>query len=192
MLHYSLTLPQGEITLVGAEAGIVRGVRGNMYRGSTTIAVWSPAHPIDLGGFKDGDELVVRATFNLNPTTMSADLRPPAINYVGLSVGACHSTDRAAVEGLEHKAKNLALGNVGHLLGGISTSQERSNDAIFYKAESYVIPEMQLDPPSRGKLINYVHKWKMIFNSHNTIDPSGKEVELVFGYGDPMFSEDIA
>ena len=174
---YHLTLPKGLITF-----------RNGIYRGSHTEAVWSPANPKDLGGWQDGDTLIVTCSFNLNPEIPSP---PPHTDYVGLCAGACNSTNTSEVNSLIRTARSLGFPNPGELVGnGISTSSSRSASAIFYKCTSK-IGTFPLQPPSRGTLTNYVYQYEMLYNGQNTV-ASGTEVEVVFGYGDPMDSEEIS
>jgi len=173
-MKYHLTLPKGAITL-----------RNGIYRGSSTEAVWSPYNPIETGGWEPGDQLEVICTFNLNP---DVNPKPPAREYAGLCVGACNSTNQTAVQALESQARSLGLGNKGQLLGThISTADTAQDSDIFYKSGPTAVT-IQLQPTSRGVLENYIYKWNLHYNGGNTVAP-GNEVEIVFGYGDPQFSE---
>ncbi|MEM7037608.1 MAG: hypothetical protein AAF570_11565 [Bacteroidota bacterium] len=174
---YHLTLEQGAITL-----------RNGIYTGSSTQSVWSPFNPNDNGGWQNGDELNVVCTFNLNPHVTP---KPPAIDYAGLCVGACNSTNSDEVASLESQARTLPRGNKGTLLGnGITTEDSTSSTAIFYNAKPYTAT-VQLEPTSRGSLVDYVYKWTMIFNGSNTIT-NGTNTEIIFGYGDPQTTEVIS
>lgn len=174
---YHLTLEKGAITY-----------RNGIYRGSSTQAVWSPWNPLETGGWKAGDQLSVVCTFNLNP---DVNPKPPAKEYVGLCVGACNSTNSDEVNKLENQARQLPLGTKGALLGSnITKSDSPGDSAIFYKAGPTAIT-IQLEPTSRGQLENYIYKWVMNYNAANTV-ASGKEVEIVFGYGDPQHTEVVS
>lgn len=173
-MHYTLTLQKGTITL-----------RNNIYSGSDTEAVWTPFNPIENGGWQDGDQLIVLATFNLNPQNVNP--MPPSYDYVGLSAGACSSSDQSAIDSLRRAASSQPLRSTGALLGGITESTQRSDSCIFYQAtsESFTVTLSN----NRGTLTNYKYKWTMVYNGDNTVS-TGSETELVFGYGDPMINED--
>ncbi len=172
-MHYTLTLEKGTITL-----------RNHVYHGSSTQASWTPFNPNEIGGWQDGDELIVLANFNLNPTNVPP---PPSSSYVGLSAGACNATNQTAIDALVLAAKRQPLRATGSLLGGITESSQRSDSAIFYQAASETFTVTLSG--NRGSLNNYKYKWTMVYNGDNTV-ASGTETELVFGYGDPMINED--
>lgn len=177
-MQYTLTLPAGTITLT----------RDGIFKGSNTTASWSPCNPLDssAGGWVDGDTLVVTCSLNINPQGLSK--LPPSTEYVGLCAGACNATDTTTVNRLIADAKGIITPNPGKLIGnGISTSSSRSTTSIFYNCtqltESFI-----LKPSSRGTLNNYVYQYSMTYNGQNTVAPAN-QVEIVFGYGDPMNSE---
>lgn len=207
---YVLTLNAGKINFVEG------AVRGQMFEGSETTANWSPMNPKMRGGFKDGDILRVVATFNLSPENLEKEGKPwpPASNYVGLSVGACLDSDEGRIQELLGKARALPYEHNGHLLGGILPDEsdpefhegpyqdhhgDDPNNYIFLHAKGtrfgapVPLEKNQYNEHDRGELPgSLVYKWEMIFNGHNNIDPTGKEVELIFGYGDPMWHKEVA
>lgn len=174
-MDYHLTLPKGLITL-----------RNGIYQGSHTEAVWSPFNPIETGGWQNGDTLAVVCSFNLNPNVSP---KPPANQYAGLCAGACNATNQGAVNSLIAQAKSLPLASPGKLLGnGISTATSSPPaTALFYKCVA-TTGTFALQPTSRGTLTNYVYRYVMTYNGSNTV-ANGNQVEIVFGYGDPMDSE---
>lgn len=178
-MQYSLTLPKGVIV-----------VRGGIFTGSNTTAIWSPCNPNELGGWLDGDQLTVVCTFNLNPPISP---QPGAGEYAGLCAGACSDTDKVGVAALISQATSLFVPNPGQLLSTNGISQITSNptataDNIFYNAQS-TTGNFTLTPASRGTLSNYIYQWTMTYNGNNTVVSDGTHVEIVFGYGDPMNSE---
>lgn len=212
---YILSLDKGVITMT--DGPIVGGVRGHMYQGSTAAGSWSPYNPKNnpdaMGGpgFKHGDTLTVHADFNFDPENISLADRPPATQYVGLSVGACHAENHDKVEELRRIAHSLPLQNSGHLLGGIFPSNKDAeheyevgvfgqtqeefdghpNNYIFVTATASRYPTLPLTPAARGSIPEKtVYQWRMVFNENNIIDSTGQHIELVFGYGDPMFEEE--
>lgn len=173
-MQYFLTLPKGKITF-----------RNGMYQGSNTEAVWAPCNPNDVGGWQNGDTLTVNCTFNLNPTNV---VPPPSTEYAGLCVGSCNAANTAGVKALISEAQAIFVPNPGKILGStISTSPTPAPNAIFYNAKS-MTGTFALQPASRGSLNNYIFQWTMTYNANNTI-ANGTDVEIVFGYGDPMTSE---
>jgi hypothetical protein len=173
-MRYQLTLPKGAISR-----------RGTIYVGSHTDMIWSPVNPEENGGWKNGDVLSVTCSFNLNP---DVDPRPPSYDYGGLCAGACNSDNTSEIETLIKAAKNLPLRTTGVLLNSkMTTNTTPVSDNIFYGATSEAAT-FQLEPASRGQLVNYKYHWEMIFNGANTV-ADGDHVEIVFGYGDPMESD---
>jgi len=178
-MQYTLTLPAGVIT-----------VRNGIYKGSNTQAQWAPCNPLQNGGWKAGDTLLVTCTLNLSP---NVNPMPPSTDYAGLCAGACAANNQAAVNALTALAVNLPIPNPGQLLGtGITTSATAIPSAIFYNCiattGTFVLPA---PPPNRGTLTNYIYQYSMAYNAGNTITGAGggNNVEIVFGYGDPMNSE---
>lgn len=172
---YTLTLLPGAITN-----------RDGIYKGSSTEAVWSPCNPIDLGGWNDGDELVVTCTLNLNPDIPN----PPSSNwYVGLCAGACPASEKNQIDALISEAQKIITPNIGELLGThISTDKLATENTIFYDAIAKV-GTFELSPASRGVLKNYIYGWTLKYNGKNTVVENGSDVEIVFGYGDPQQCE---
>lgn len=178
-MEYHLTLPQGTIS-----------VRNGIFQGSQTNVIWSPCNPNEMGGWMDGDELNVVCTFNLNPPITPL---PGSGEYAGLCVGACSDQDTTGITQLITEAQQIYVPNVGQLLGTSSGQQITTNATpasgnIFYNAQS-TSGDFPLTPSTRGTLSNYIYKWVMFYNGSNTVVPSGSNVEIVFGYGDPMWSE---
>jgi hypothetical protein len=175
-MRYQLTLPKGAIKR-----------RGTVYIGSHTDMIWSPVNPEDNGGWKNGDILSVTCSFNLNP---DVNPKPPSYDYGGLCAGACNSGDSSAVAALIRAAKNLPLRTTGVLLNsGMTTNTTPASDNIFYGA-TYEAATFHLERtyPNNKTLVNYKYHWEMIFNGANTV-ADGENVEIVFGYGDPMESD---
>jgi len=176
--NYNLTLQKGAIK-----------VRNGIFTGSSTEAVWSPVNPNENGGWKDADTVTVVCTFNLNPNISP---QPSSNNYAGLCVGACSDQDKTGINFLIKQAQGIFVPNPGQLLtyGAPSTITEDSTPAdgnIFYGAQS-TVGTFSLTPSSRGILTNYIYQWQLIYNGSNLVAPNGN-VELVFGYGDPQFSD---
>ena len=179
MTAYHLTLPKGTITKS----------HGEMYHGSHTTAVWAPYNPLTVGGWKKGDTVEIMCTFNLEPDNLDKKDWPPAKNYNGLCVGACMASDKAAVTQLIASAKRLALGNKGQLIGShITKANKKSYNDIFYNAQLTILPNIELNPSNRGTLTGLVYEWTLTYNDEQDV-ASPKDIELVFGYGDPMAAE---
>lgn len=178
-MEYHLTLPQGTIS-----------VRNGIFKGSQTNVIWSPCNPNEMGGWMDGDELNVVCTFNLNPPISPL---PGAGEYAGLCVGSCSDQDATGIAQLVAEAQQILVPNIGQLLGTSSGQQITTNATpaagnIFYNAQP-TSGDFPLTPSSRGSLSGYIYKWVMYYNGSNTVVPGGSNVEIVFGYGDPMWSE---
>jgi hypothetical protein len=171
---YHLTLPKGLITF-----------RHGIYQGSNTQAVWSPCNPTDNGGWQNGDTLMVSCSFNLNPNIA---VPPPSSEYAGLCAGSCSGKDQTTINALIAQAQAIYVPTPGQLLGnGITTSATPADSNLFYNAAS-VTGTFVLKPAGRGTLPNYIYQWTMTYNGTNTV-ADGNDVEIVFGYGDPMNSE---
>jgi peptidyl-Lys metalloendopeptidase len=176
---YTLTLPEGTIS-----------VRNKIFKGSQTEAIWSPCNPNEVGGWLQGDQLAVICSFNLNPPITP---QPSASEYCGLCVGACSDQDTNGIATLISEAQGIYVPNPGQLLGVNSLNQVTTNTTpvasnIFYSADM-TAGTFPLTPATRGTLSNYIYQWSLTYNGDNTIVPSGSNVEVVFGYGDPMWSE---
>jgi len=131
----------------------------------------------------------VICTFNVNPQQDGNPIYPPASDYNGLVAGATFDKNAAEIAKLKQTAQQIPGGTTGQLLGtGISTSPQKSNNAIFYNAQSKQVT-IALSPSSRGTLHNFIYQWTMKYNGDTTTVPNGDHVEILFGYGDPMFSE---
>lgn len=169
-MKYTLTLPKGQIHF-----------KHNLFTGSETQGQWSPMNPAENGGWKSGDVLQVSCTYNLNPNIKKL---PPASDYEGLVVGALNNPTKAQITAL----KNHIIGTFsgGTVVAGITTNSSPGAGDIFYAAASKTF-SAQLNPPSRGELNNLVYEWTMTYNAEGGFDPMN--IELVFGYGDPMDSE---
>lgn len=172
---YHLTLPKGVITEN-------RGV----FVGSKTHGIWSPFAPGSKSapkGWQAGDKLVVTCTFNLYPNT--TDL-PKAKDYYGLSVAAINNPTPAEVKKVEGNMKRRSAGTTGQ---GVTTSTTPNDQSIFYNA----VPEkatFALQPASRGIINNIVYHWTMDYNAaYPGVNPT--DIEIIFGYGDPMIDEEI-
>lgn len=173
-MTYNLTLPKGFITF-----------RNGIYQGSNTEAVWSPCNPDDNSGWQDGDILIITCSLNINPAMTNP---PPATQYAGLCAGACNDSDQSTINALISQAKQIYVPSPGQLLGtGITTSATPQPSNLFYNAIA-IKGTFILTPPSRGTLTNYIYQWTLTYNGNNTI-AKGNQVEIVFGYGDPMDSE---
>lgn len=172
-MEYSLTLPKGAITKT----------RKGIYQGSNTEAQWAPFNPNLNGGWKSGDTLDVICTFNINPPGITP---PPAGEYVGLCAGACHINSPIEIAKLIREATSIGSGNPGKLVGNGIVKGAKTDSAIFYNAVATT--HTIVLPNGRGTLTNYVYKWAMTYNDTNTV-ATGEDVEIVFGYGDPMNSE---
>ena len=157
------------------------------FLGSSPDTTWSPISPYNktLNGWQDGDKFCIVCTFNLNP---DINPQPDPELYAGLCVGACKQGTKE-VDELVKMAKNVFLPTQGQILTIVNSTPiivtEADNPpetAIFYNAiaskYTYTLPN------NRGKLKNYIYKWEMTYNGNNTI-VTGKNVEIIFGYGDP-------
>jgi C1A family cysteine protease len=153
---------------------------GNTYTVSLDNAgnsTWSPHNPNDAAGWLDGDTLTITCAFNTNPTGL-----PAAASYNGLSIGAASSQAPADVTALLTQAQQLS-GSKGQLLGIGITAGAARGAAVFYNAQSAIIPVINLQPASRGSLINFVYQWTMTYNGNNTVVANERQPALVFGYG---------
>jgi hypothetical protein len=172
-MDYSLILPQGVIT----------ENRGS-FVGSQTHGIWSPCNPVAVGGWKAGDTLIVICTFDLNPNT--SDL-PDASEYYGLSAAALNNPTANGIQGVINKMKRQSAGIVE---GGITQSATPNNNTdIFYNAVSNS-ESIPLTPSSRGTIQNIVYKWTMDYNA-NYVNVNPINIELIYGYGDPMLTESL-
>lgn len=169
-MRYHLTLPKGQIKL-----------RGNVFVGSNTEGEWSPVNPMKLGGWKKGDELTVTCTFNTQPEGLPR--LPDANEYFGLSVAALNNPTEQEIQNEIRKVKSFSAGQA---LDGITNSDNPAN-SIFYKAKSETV-NIPLQPSSRGTIQNIVYDWHMVYTGNEGLDPNN--IELIFGYGDPMDSEE--
>lgn len=173
-MDYVLILPEGAIT----------ENRGK-FVGSKTVGIWSPHNPDYNGiGWQAGDTLTVVATFNLNPNTPTL---PPASEYYGLSCAALNDPTPSGISNIENWLKGQAAGVAG---AGITTNTTPDNNTdIFFNAVPYRT-NIQLQPSSRGTISNIVYKWTMDYNA-NYVGVNPLNVELIYGYGDPMLSESL-
>ena len=180
-MKYTLTLPEGTITY-----------KGGNYHGTATTGHWSPANPDTFGGLKDKDTVSVVCTFNLNPTMPHNVPMPGYSDYYGLCVGACEKGDTAAITRMEtakyYSTKTGQL--VQYPLDGVMQTTTTTNavatpENIFYNAQSESQPSTVLSN-NRGTLPALVYNWTMTYNGSNDICSNGKDVEIVYGYGDPM------
>jgi hypothetical protein len=168
---YSLTVAKGAITFTEC-----------ICIASSINAIWSPCNPVDNGGWQKGDTLIVTCFFNLNPLL---GVPPPSTEYGGLYVGACSYLNQNAIQELIVQAKSTCVPNHGQLLGtGITINEIPIASNLFYDAKP-VRGTFLLNPAARGKLNNYIYQWIMKYNECNNITDGGN-VEIVFGYGDPM------
>lgn len=170
--EYSLDLPMGEIH---------ESNRGHIFTGSHEKKVkWNPFNPVLKHGWQPGDTLTVSCSFNWDPKTH--DL-PPVSNYVGLSVGACPPQ---VANRMEKKAKGTRTGD-GILLGGIAKEgKPYTSRDIFYDAKSFSLRETKTK--HREGTGNLICQWQMTYNADNTIT-NPDTVEIVFGFGDPMWGD---
>ncbi len=184
MTAYTLNLPKGVITY-GHGA----------WRGSSTQGEWSPFNPIDAGGWKAGDTLTVTVAFNLKPSNLPQNEWPPASEYHGAAAIALYNPTTAQIQQAVRDLYNGPGWNIKGFVGaGISTSSaepQPGSGVYFYDAQASTL-SVGLTPASRGSLDNYIHQWTMkYYNDPTLTNPAeGTHIELVFGYGDPMVSEE--
>lgn len=174
---YTLTLPQGVIT-----------ENRGQFVGSETHGIWSPVNPKALGGWKDGDTLTVVCTFNLNPEN-TADL-PPASSYFGLSAAAINNASSTAGETAINQAKTWLASQRAGIVGAGITTGSASSSFLFYNASSET-ENIPLVPTTRGTITDIVYEWNMTYNA-NYPNVTVKDIEIIFGYGDPMWDEENA
>jgi len=169
-MKYTLTLPKGQISF-----------KHNLFVGSTTQGQWAPTNPEQQGGWANGDILQVSCTFNLNPPISPL---PAASDYEGLVVGALNDPTPQQIEALKNQIISTWSG--GTVVAGITENSSPGSGDIFYNAQPQSFTT-QLTPSSRGTLTNLVYEWTMAYNGAGGFDP--RNIELVFGYGDPQDSE---
>lgn len=169
--HYTLTLPGGTITLADG-----------VYAGSVTTGQWSPYPPATVGGLKDGDTVTACCTFALSPDVSPL---PPGADYLGLSIGACSSSNTAGLSAMQAQASAITSGSAdsaGILLGSaLSTHSTPTNADLFYGVTSQENASQTL-PGNRGSLAACVYQWSMTYNGSNTVAHNGQDVTLVYAY----------
>jgi C1A family cysteine protease len=140
-------------------------------------STWSPHNPNENAGWLDGDKLVITCSFNTTATG-----NPPATAYNGLSIGAACNQDQTNLNALLTQVQSLS-GTTGQLAGTGITNGAAGDAAIFYNAQSAIIPSIPLKPSSRGSLTNFIYQWTMTYNGNNTVVNNETQAALVFGYG---------
>ena len=175
-MNYFLTLPQGAIT-----------VNRGQFVGSHTVGIWSPFNPVHNNGWQEGDTLTIVATFNLYPENLAPNF-PRAFEYVGLSAAALNRPTRERINQVIGQLMRPSRGTVAEGITENSTPNNATD--IFYNVVSET-ETISLQPSSRGTIQNLVYQWKMDYNSnYENVDPM--DIELIFGYGDPMDTEEQA
>jgi len=194
MATYLLQLPIGEI--VRNPDGTFRG---QIFDSSESEKFWAPQSPEFNGGWDAGDKLIVTCGFHtaeiIDPSTgqpYPLNEQPVPSDFYGLSVDGLYDPTAQQLQRAERNLKSQSAGIVGP---GITTSATPNNNTdIFYNAQSFS-EDVQLQPASRGTIPNIVYMWTMDFNANFNNNGAGNvntlEIELLFGYGDPMLVESL-
>lgn len=184
-MNYTLTEPKGQIVF-----------RNNLFHGSQVEGNWSPFNPEQNQGWQDGDTLTVTCTFNLYPNgTKGPDFVGPNANqYMGLCVGALNKPTPGQIQNLKSRISGARIGN-GKLFDGITTNATPSDNDIFYAAVSTALGTSQTLEGNdqygspRGTISgDLIYQWTMQYNASSNFDPT--DIEIIFGYGDPMIDEE--
>lgn len=175
MTPYTLTEPKGQITF-----------RDKKWYGSKVEGHWAPYNPNIVGGWKDGDTLTVSVTFNVDPTMPPGQPQPPASQYYGLCVAALNEPTEQEIEAVDKKMSG-STGRSGGLFGGITTSAIAGSN-IFYNAKS--TPLGASVPVAGGGNLSatLIFMWTMQYNAKGGFN--AQDIELIFGYGDPMIDNE--
>jgi len=196
MATYVLTLPIGQITRNSNGT-----FSGQLFNSKQLESEWRPISPEHNGGWKAGDKLIVACGFHtkeiIDPHTSQpypSNEQPTPSDFYGLSVDALYNPTPQQIRNAENNLKNQHAGIIGP---GITNNTIPNNGTdIFYNAVSDS-ENVNLQPSSRGTIEDIVYMWTMDFNSSfNPPTPRGAnmnplEIELIFGYGDPMLAESL-
>ena len=143
--------------------------------------------------------MTVTCTFNPYPgiaagTSKDDFVGPAASEYMGVCVGALNNPTAAEIASLKSQIAGSYVGN-GKLFAGVTANATASASDIFYGATSTSLPSALAlkgkteSGVSRGSLpAGLIYSWTMTYNGAGGFN--GTDVELIFGYGDPMVDEE--